>query len=124
VDTIEPRCRDPFRCGIGISIYSPRQNYVVSRAPSGDHIQNQLRRVLEVDIDRHDDASASNLESGRQCRFLAEVTAQVDDPDPWFVDLMANQLFQRVIDTAVIYEDKFDLERRVPRKHRPGAVQE
>ena len=55
-----------------------RVHAVGAAAPLADHLPDQLRRILQVSVDHHDDITGRVLEARRQRRLVSEVARQVN----------------------------------------------
>jgi hypothetical protein len=87
-----------------------RVDDVGAASPGGQHLRDQLRRVLEVGVDHHDDVAAGVLQPGAERRLVAEVAGEHDDLDPLVGGgELAEQLAGRVLG-AVVDEHQLELD--------------
>ena len=92
----------------------PRQHDIEPVAPFPDHVGDQLRRVLQIRVNRNDGVAGGNVDAGGERGFLAEVPGQFDD-DQTVVPLAASgQCLQGSVRTAVV--DANDLQGAVQRR--------
>ena len=75
-------------------------------APLRDHLRDQFGRVLQVGVDDDHGLAAAVPQTGEDRRFLAEVAAERETPDPWFTGRESTEALEGVVPAAVIdHED-------------------
>jgi hypothetical protein len=80
------------------------QHHFITFTPALDHLQDDLGRILQVDIDRHHDLPVGCLQTGGKRCFLAEIATQIDDANLRIALLAEQQALQCRIGTAVVDE--------------------
>lgn len=90
--------------GVAAAADAMTEHHFIALAPTLDHLQNDFGRILQIGIDRHHNLPVGDLQSRRQRRLFAEVTAQIDDAQPRVVPLTIQQPLKCGISAAVIDE--------------------
>ncbi len=86
-------------------------------APARDHVDDQLRRVLQVGVDHRDRVPAGVLQTGRDGRLVAEVARQRDELDPLVGLRELGQDLARGVLAAVVDDDELPVEGLEGRDH-------
>jgi hypothetical protein len=78
--------------------------------PGPDHVDEELARLLQVGRDDADAFAGRITQAGLDCRRLAEIPRQLDDPDPLAAArLRLQQELDRPVGRAVVDEDELEL---------------
>jgi uncharacterized protein (DUF934 family) len=77
---VKPRGRRELEGRLAFALLAHRVDHVGALAPLGDHVRDQLRRVLQVGVDHRHHVAHSVLQASRQGGLVAEVARQVDHP--------------------------------------------
>ena len=112
---IEPAGRQPLGGGVPGALGAHAVDDVVALAPARHEGFDQLRRILQVDVHRHDDVAPGMVDAGGQRGFLAEIARQVDHPQAAVAGAAVEQAAQRIVARAVIHEH--DLEAQAVALH-------
>ncbi len=130
---VEPRGGGELEGGLALALLAHRVDDVGALAPLGDHLGDQLRRVLQVGVDHRDDVADRVLEAGGERGLVAEVAREVHDAHARVGRGDAVEQLGRAVGAAVVDEDQLELEvgdrgagarartpRRAPPRRRPA----
>ena len=109
MSAIEEPSRHALRDGVAGPIAADAEHHLIAFAPLGDHLDQDLRRVLHVDVHRHYGLAARMLETGGDRRFLAEVARQRDGPDTWIAEVRGCYRDDGLVGAAVVDEEDFPI---------------
>src|SRR5690606_34813738 len=77
-------------------------------APQVEEAEYELRRILQIDVDRDDDVGVDMVQAGGQGGFLAEIAREGDQADRGVFFLDRPDRRPRGIGAAVVDEDHRD----------------
>ena len=77
-ELVEPGGGRELERGLALALLAHGVDHVCPLAPAGDHVRDQLGRVLQVGVEHRDDVSGGVLESGGERGLVAEVAREVD----------------------------------------------
>ena len=106
---VEPRGGGELEGGLALALLAHRVDDVGALAPLGDHVGDQLRRVLQVGVDHRDDVADGVLEAGGQRGLVAEVARQVDDAHARVGGGDPVEQLGRAVGAAVVDEHQLEL---------------
>ncbi|KAF1858517.1 hypothetical protein Lal_00015034 [Lupinus albus] len=103
VDAVEELRRQPFQQRIGLAVRPLGQHDVIPFAPFFDQLADDVRRVLQVGVERHDQVAARFEDGGRQRGLLAEIAREIDDAHARIRMGLRDEAFQRAVAAAVVH---------------------
>ncbi len=106
---VEPRGGGELEGGLALALLAHRVDDVGALAPLGDHLGDQLRRVLQVGVDHRDDVADRVLQAGGERGLVAEVARQVDDAHARVGRGHAVEQLGRAVGAAVVDEHQLEL---------------
>jgi hypothetical protein len=74
-------------------------------APLRNEVRDDLGRVLEIPVHRHDGAAGCGVEACGQCQLVTEVTRQAQDPETRVAAVEREALTVRPVVASVVDED-------------------
>src|SRR5271166_1914956 len=81
-------------------------------APPLDEFGDQLRRMLKVCVNHHDDIAARIVEAGSERYLFAEISTEIHDSDRRIVGPECAQQPESIIGAAVIHENDLARQRK------------
>ena len=111
-EPVEPRRGGELEGGLALALLAHHVDDVGALAPLGDHVGDQLGRVLQVGVDHRDGVADGVLEAGGQRRLVAEVAREVHDAHARVGGGEPVEDLGRAVGAAVVDDDQLEVEAR------------